>query len=144
MRDAAVSAGLWSSLGGNGEGRVGVMAARQLIPVQVGDIQIQVEAVSVSGTEQTSGLSSKTAGNVLEVFGRTQDTIVEVAKSTARVIEGAGNGGAAGPGGGGVRVVVLGQWRGDHGRGRYRQVEGDTPPYSHPYHWAPLVLMGAV
>lgn len=90
MRDAAVSAGLWSSLGGNGEGRVGVMAARQLIPVQVGDIQIQVEAVSVSGTEQTSGLSSKTAGNVLEVFGRTQDTIVEVAKSTARVIEGAG------------------------------------------------------
>jgi hypothetical protein len=67
-----------------------LVAAGRPIPVQVGDIQIQVEAVQVSGTEQTSGRTARAAENVVEAFSRAQDTIVEVAKSTARVIERAG------------------------------------------------------
>jgi hypothetical protein len=70
----------------------GLVAAGRLIPVQVGDIQIEVEAVSVTGTEQTSGRTARAAENVAEAFSRAQDTIVEVAKSTARVIERAGAG----------------------------------------------------
>jgi hypothetical protein len=67
-----------------------LVTAGQLIPVQVGDIQIQVEAVPVTGTERTSGRTTRAADNVAEAFSRAQDTIVEVAKSTARVIERAG------------------------------------------------------
>ena len=37
---------------------VGVVAS-QLIPVRVGDIQIQVEAVRVAGTEPTSGKTER-------------------------------------------------------------------------------------
>ena len=68
-----------------------MVAAGRLIPVRVGDLEIQVEAVPVSGTEQTSGRAARAAGNVLEAFDRAQDAIVEVAKSTARVIEKAGS-----------------------------------------------------
>jgi hypothetical protein len=64
-----------------------VVAKGRLIPVQVGDIQIEVEAISVTGTEPTSGRAARAAENVAEAFARAQDTIVEVAKSTARVIE---------------------------------------------------------
>lgn len=65
--------------------------ASQLITVQVGDIQIEVEAVLVAGTEFTSGgKASRAAGNVVEAFGRAQDAIIEVAKSTAQMIERAG------------------------------------------------------
>ena len=85
---------------------VGVVAVR-LIPVRVGDIEIEVEAVRVAGTEATSGRAAKAAGNVLEAFGRAQDVIIEVAKSTAEMIEQGGGGGAAGPGRGGVRAEVL-------------------------------------
>ena len=68
----------------------GVVAANRLIPVRVGDIEIEVEAVPVAGTEATSGRAAKAAGNVLEAFGRAQDAIIEVAKSTAQMIERAG------------------------------------------------------
>lgn len=65
--------------------------AGQLIPVRVGDVQIEVEAVPVAGSELTSsGKASRVAENALEAFGRAQDAIVEVAKSTARMIERAG------------------------------------------------------
>jgi len=50
----------------------GVVAASRLIPVRVGDIEIEVEAVPVAGTEATSGRAEKAAGNVLEAFGRAQ------------------------------------------------------------------------
>lgn len=73
-------------ISGNGRG-VGVVAASLRIPVKVGDIEIEVEAVAVPGTEATSGRAAKAAGNVLDAFGRAQDAIVEVAKSTAQVIE---------------------------------------------------------
>ncbi len=68
----------------------GVVAANRLIPVRVGDIEIEVEAVPVAGTEATSGRATKAAGNVLEAFGRAQDAIIEVAKSTAEMIDRAG------------------------------------------------------
>ena len=66
------------------------MAASRLIPVRVGDIEIEVEAVPVAGTEPTSGRAAQAAGSVLEAFGRAQEAIVEVAKSTAEMIEKAG------------------------------------------------------
>jgi len=67
-----------------------VVAANRLIPVRVGDIEIQVEAVPVAGTEATSGRAAKATGNVLEAFGRAQDAIIEVAKSTKAMIDKAG------------------------------------------------------
>jgi hypothetical protein len=66
------------------------VAASRLIPVRVGDIEIEVEAVPVAGTEPTSGKAAKAAGSVLEAFGRAQEAIIEVAKSTAAMIERAG------------------------------------------------------
>lgn len=66
------------------------MAAGRLIPVRVGNIEIEVEAVPVVGTEATSGRAAKAAGSVLEAFGRAQDAIIEVARSTAQMIDRAG------------------------------------------------------
>lgn len=68
------------------------MAAGRLIPVRVGDIEIAVEAVPVAGTEATFGRAGKAAGSVLDAFGRAQDAIIEVARSTAQMIEQAGAG----------------------------------------------------
>ena len=73
-----------------GGGFGGVVAANRLIPVRVGDIEIEVEAVPVAGTEATSGRAAKAAGSVLEAFGRAQDAIIAVARSTAEMIEQAG------------------------------------------------------
>ena len=65
--------------------------ASQLIPVRVGDIQIEVEAVRAAGTEpSSSGKTERAAGSVLEAFTRAQDAILEVAKSTAQMIDRAG------------------------------------------------------
>ena len=66
------------------------MVASQLIPVQVGDIEIAVEAVREPGTEPTAGRTGKATENVLGAFGRAQETIIEVAKSTAEMIDKAG------------------------------------------------------
>ena len=59
----------------------------RLIPVRVGEIEIEVEAVPVAGTEADSGRAARAAGSVLEAFGRAQDAIIEVAKSTAEMID---------------------------------------------------------
>jgi hypothetical protein len=67
-----------------------VVAASRLIPVRVGDIEIEVEAVPMAGTEPTSGKADRAAGTVRDAFSRAQDTIIEVAKSTAQMIEKAG------------------------------------------------------
>lgn len=67
-----------------------VVAGSRLIPVRVGGSVIEVEAVPVAGTEATSGRVSKAAGNVADAFGRAQETIAEVARSTAEMIERAG------------------------------------------------------
>jgi len=66
------------------------MAGGRLIPVRVGDVEIEVEAVPVAGTEATSGRATRAAGNVLDAFGKAQDAIIEVARSTAQMIEKAG------------------------------------------------------
>ena len=66
------------------------MAVSRLIVVRVGDVDLTVEAVPVTGTEPTSGRAAKAAGNVLEAFGRAQDAIIAVAKSTAEMIDKAG------------------------------------------------------
>ena len=73
-------------------GRVGVsvVAGSRVITVRVGDTEIQVEAVVVAGTEPTSGAAGRAAGNVLGAFDRAQETIIEVAKSTAQMIDRAG------------------------------------------------------
>ena len=67
-----------------------MVVANRLITVRVGDIELEVEAVPVAGTEATSGRTGKAAGTVLEAFGRAQDAIAEVAKSTAAMIDKAG------------------------------------------------------
>jgi hypothetical protein len=66
------------------------VAGSRLIPVRVGGVEIEVEAVPVAGTEPTSGRVSKAAGNVADAFGRAQETIIEVARSTAEMIDRAG------------------------------------------------------
>jgi len=68
---------------------VGVVTG-PLIPVKVGNIEIAVEAVREPGTEPTSGKTGKAAENVLGAFDKAQETIIEVAKSTARMIDKAG------------------------------------------------------
>ncbi len=55
---AGVAAGCFRRMA---EGRAGVVVAGRLIPVRVGDIQIEVEAVLVAGTEATSGRAGKAA-----------------------------------------------------------------------------------
>jgi hypothetical protein len=66
------------------------VAGTQLIPVRVGDIEIQVEAVVPAGTQPTSSKAAKAAGTVLDAFDRAQETIIQVAKSTAEMIDRAG------------------------------------------------------
>src|SRR5689334_7543009 len=70
---------------------VSAVAGAQLIPVRVGDIEIQVEAVVVAGTQPTSGgKAAKAADTVKDAFERAQETIIQVAKSTAEMIDRAG------------------------------------------------------
>jgi hypothetical protein len=69
---------------------VSAVAGTQLIPVRVGDIEIQVEAVVPAGTQPTSSKAAKAAGTVLDAFDRAQETIIQVAKSTAEMIDRAG------------------------------------------------------
>ena len=61
-----------------------------MIPVQVGGVEIEVETVPVAGTEPTSGRVSRAAGGVADAFGRAQETIIEIARSTSEMIERAG------------------------------------------------------
>ena len=53
------------------------------ITVQVGDIEVLAQTVPVPGTEPTSAVADR----VLGAFDRAQEVIVEVARSTAAVIE---------------------------------------------------------
>jgi hypothetical protein len=65
---------------------VSAVAGSQLIQVRVGDTEVQVEAVVVAGTQPTSAKGANVAGTVLDAFDRAQDTIIQVAKSTAEMI----------------------------------------------------------
>ena len=66
------------------------MAGGRPITVRVGDIELEVETAVAAGSEATAGRAARMAGNALEAFGRAQDAIIEVAKSTAQMIEKAG------------------------------------------------------
>jgi hypothetical protein len=68
----------------------GVVAVSPEIVVQVGDVKLAVEVVPVAGTQPTSGRAAKATAQALEAFGRAQDAIIEVAKSTAEMLEKAG------------------------------------------------------
>ncbi len=63
------------------------MSAGRLIPIRVGNIELLVETVQLAGTEPTSSRAQKTVEYVGEAFTRAQEAIVEVAKSTAEMIE---------------------------------------------------------
>lgn len=69
------------------------MAASGLpIRVRVGEIELEVETVRMTGTEATSSSKpGKAAQGVLDAFDRAQDAILEVAKSTAEMIGRAGS-----------------------------------------------------
>ncbi len=67
------------------------VAGGRLIPVRVGGIEIEVEAVVAAGTEATAGgRVSKAAGGVLDAFSRAEEAIMAVARSTAEMIDRAG------------------------------------------------------
>jgi hypothetical protein len=57
------------------------------ISVQVGDAEVLVQTVLVAGTEPTAGRAQQALERAGEAFCRAQEIIVEVAKSTAEVIE---------------------------------------------------------
>jgi hypothetical protein len=59
------------------------MVAGRPITVQVGDVEVLAQTVPVPGTEPTSAVADR----VLEAFDRAQEVIVEMARSTAAVIE---------------------------------------------------------
>lgn len=65
------------------------MAVGRSIPVTVGDTEVLVETVAVApaGTELTAGRVQQRLENVADAFGRAQDVIVNVARSTAEMIE---------------------------------------------------------
>ena len=60
--------------------------AAQVIEVKVGDVVVLVETVPLAGTQQTSGLAGRAAGQAAGAFARAQDVILGVATSTAHVI----------------------------------------------------------
>jgi hypothetical protein len=62
------------------------VAGGQPILVRVGDIDLLVETAVVAGTQPTTGRTQKAAERVGDAFTRAQDTIIEVAKSTAEMI----------------------------------------------------------
>lgn len=66
------------------------MAGSRLIPVRIGAITIEAEAVPLPGLDSSSGRVARPSRHVEEVFDRAQEAIVEVARSTARMIELAG------------------------------------------------------
>jgi hypothetical protein len=63
------------------------------IPTRVGDVELLLETVAVSGTEPTSRLSDAVS-SVEDAFARAQHAIVEIAASTAQVISDAAKRGA--------------------------------------------------
>lgn len=56
------------------------------IPVRIGDVEVLVETTPVAGTQPTSRASDAT-DRVIDAFDRAKATILEVAASTAGLIE---------------------------------------------------------
>lgn len=66
---------------------VDVAVVSRLIPVRIGESEVEVEAVVVAGTELTAGRMARAAESAVDAFTRAQDAIVQVARSTAEMIE---------------------------------------------------------
>jgi hypothetical protein len=63
------------------------------MPIRIGGIEVLVETTEVAGTQPTSK-ASDAADHVLDAFDRAKQTILEVAESTAGLIEEAARRGA--------------------------------------------------
>jgi len=63
------------------------------VPVRVGKLDLLVETTLVTGTEPTSALGDA-ADRVVDAFDRAREAIVEIAASTAEVIDRAASRGA--------------------------------------------------
>jgi hypothetical protein len=63
------------------------MAVGRSIPVTVGDTEVLVETVVVAGTEPTAGRAQQMLESVADAFDHAQRVIVNVATSTAEMIE---------------------------------------------------------
>jgi Trypsin-co-occurring domain 1 len=63
------------------------------IPVRIGGIEVLVESTPVAGTQATSK-ASDAADHVVDAFDRAKETILEIAASTAGLIEDAARRGA--------------------------------------------------
>lgn len=63
------------------------MVTGRPIPVAVGNTEVLVETVQVPGTELTAGRAQQALESAEEAFVQAQKVIVEVARSTAQMIE---------------------------------------------------------
>lgn len=65
----------------------------RVVPMRVGEVDLLVETVLVAGTESTSGISGldRVGGRIADAFAQARRAIVEVASSTAEVLEKLGN-----------------------------------------------------
>jgi len=76
----------WWLTGGNTVSEVLSVAAVQVVPVRVGEVDLLVQTVTVAGTEPTSGLG-KVSDRIVDAFSHARAAIIEVASSTAEVVE---------------------------------------------------------
>src|SRR5215467_2544887 len=77
-----LAAAMWGGVGG--------MAAGRSIAVTVGDTAVLVETVAVApvaGTEETAGRAQRAVESAADAFAQAQQVIVNVARSTAEMIE---------------------------------------------------------
>ena len=64
----------------------GLSVTVRVVPMRVGEVDLLVETVPVAGTEPTSALD-KVGDRIVDAFAVAQVAIMEVASSTAEVIE---------------------------------------------------------
>lgn len=58
----------------------------RLVPVQVGGVEVLVEARPVAGSEPTSGRLEAAAGRAVEAFDKAQETITAIAERVAGTV----------------------------------------------------------
>jgi len=61
--------------------------ASRVLPVKLGATEVLVETMPVAGSELTTSKVRRTAEGVVDAFESVRETIVEIAASTAEVIE---------------------------------------------------------
>src|SRR5262249_50144326 len=58
----------------------------RLVPVQVGGVEVLVEARPVAGSEPTAGRLEAVAGRAVEAFDKAQETITAIAERVAGTV----------------------------------------------------------